>query len=234
MTYTPVVYDWRYTVQPKSQIFMAGGGSIDGGMTIGGASVENPEPGGRAELLLEFDGIANADANVDASFLASKLMRGAIFRIRLFYPTLQMVQDSDLAGSTSDGVTFSGGATFSDGTSFAYDPTGNILLGGLAGETTLYVDFDAVATVIRVGHIIGVHADGYDFTHVITDIQWVTSDRATITIEPPLRRRVTSSDFIKYRPTFTGTCVNAREAVGNFLYGRVMQFAPMRFVEALV
>lgn len=234
MTYTPTIYDWRYTVVPMSQVFLAGGTATAGGMTLGGASVENPEPGGRAELRLEIARIANEDANLDASWLASRLMNGNIFRVKLFAPSVQLLSDADLGGSTETGVLWDNDLGWSGGQPWAFNPSSAITFGGQAGETTFRYNDSAYGRILKVGHVIGFHVDGYDFAHKVVDISYPSANRTEVTIEPPLRRRITTADRVLFRPSMLATCVNAREAVGNFLYGRAMTFGPLRLVEALV
>ena len=233
MTYTPVVYDWRYSVQPKDQVFRAGGNSISGGMTIGGASVVNPEPGGRAELFMEFDQLAIDGSNLDASWLISRMLNGNIFRVRLFAPSVQLVAADDLGG-VDDGVMWDNDLPWDNGYGWAFDPTAPVAIGGAKGDTSVKVNMSDYGQVLQIGHVIGFHVDGYDFAHVVTDISYTAADRATITVNPPLRRRVAADDVMYLRPTMTCTCVNAREVMGSFRRGLVMDLAPMRFVEALI
>jgi hypothetical protein len=234
MTYTPIIYDWRDTVLPYKQVFFAGGTAMHGGMTIGGVSVMSPEPGGRAELRLEFAPIADATANLDASWLASRLMNGNIFRIRLFSPTVQLVPDSDLNGSTENGVNWSNNLGWEGDVPWAFDPKVGVVYTANAGATMITLNFVALGRVLKIGHLIGFRVGGYDFTHKVVDVSYDARDKATVTMEPPLRREVSFLDVAYLRPAMLATCVNAREAVGNFLHGTTMSFGPMRFVEALV
>ena len=73
MTYTPQIFDWRPDLLWMQQTFFAGDASIQGGMTLGSASVENPEPGGRAKLLLTFPRQANTSSNLSASWTLSRM-----------------------------------------------------------------------------------------------------------------------------------------------------------------
>ena len=234
MTYTPTIYDWRYTVMPYQQVFRAGGVALDGGMTVGGVGVESPEPGGRAELLMEFGKIANADANLDASWLASRMLNGAVFRIRLFAPTVQLVADSALGGSTGLGVNWSNNLSWSGGAAWAFDPQAGIVGTAAKGASSFVVNMAPYGQVLKIGHVIGFHIGGYDFAHVVTNISYNATNRATVEIQPPLRRALGALDNMKLRPTATVTCVNARDVVGNFLYGISATVNPARFVEALV
>ena len=84
MTYSPVIYDWRKSIPVSDQIFSAGGTSIGGGVTLGGALVEHPEPGGRAALSMTVGPFKNNHImNRDASWSMTALKNGAVFRIRL-------------------------------------------------------------------------------------------------------------------------------------------------------
>jgi hypothetical protein len=234
MTYSPTIYDWRDTVLPFKQVFLAGGTAVSGGMTIGGAAVESPEPGGRSELRLEFGSIAGRDANIDASWLASRLLNNNVFRIRLWQPTAQLMTDADLGGSTDAGTLFSSDTAFDGDVPWLFDPSSPVTLGAEAGETSFRYNDSGYGRKLRVGHVIGFRKDGYDFAHVVTDINYPTTNRTEVEVSPPLRRRITTSDRVLFRPAMLATCVNAREAVGTYLYGTTMGFGPMRFVEALV
>ena len=107
MTYTPVIYDWPLLVEPISQTFRAGGTAVAGGMTLGGISVINPEPGGRAELAMDFPQFANEDVNLAASWVMSRVLNGATMRVRIFSPSVQLLSDSVLGVTTASGVTWS-------------------------------------------------------------------------------------------------------------------------------
>lgn len=233
MTYTPTIYDWRDTVLPMKQVFIAGGQALDGGMTLGGASVESPEPGGRAELRLEFGPFATVETNLDASWLASRMLNGAAFRIRLFAPTVQLIPAASLGGSDDAGLLWDTGLGW-DGTTWAFEPSAAVTVGGAKGATTFRYNTAEFGNVLKIGHVIGFHSEGHDFAHVVMDISYPAVNRALVTIEPPLRRAITTADRVLFRPSFTATCVNAREVVGNFIYGTSMSFAPARFIEALV
>lgn len=234
MTYVPVIYDWRDTVVPVKQVFIAGGQSLDGGMTLGGASVENPEPGGRAELRLEFDPFATAATNLDASYLASRMLNSAVFRIRLWQPTVQLLSDTILGGSTDLGANWSNNLGWDSDIPWAFEPSSAITLGGAKGATQFRYDTADFGRVLKVGHVIGLRKDGYDFAHMVVDISYPSINRALLTVEPPLRRTIIAADRILFRPAILATCVNAREVVGNFIYGTSLSFGPARFVEALV
>jgi len=233
MTYTPTIYNWRDTVQPKAQVFRAGGTAVAGGMTLGGASVVSPEAGGRGELMMEFDPLAIAGSNLDASWLASRMMNGNAFKIKLFAPSVQLVAAADLGG-LDDGVMWSNNLPWDNGLGWAFAPSADITVGGAKGSEQFKVNLNPFGQVLQIGHVIGFTIDGYDFTHIVMDISYPANNRATVTVNPPLRRQVTTDDKMLFRPSMTATCVNAREVMGNYIYGITMQLAPMRWVETLV
>jgi hypothetical protein len=236
MTYTPVIYDWPRLVEPINQTFRAGGTSVAGGMTLGGISVENPEPGGRGELTMDFPPFANEDVNLAASWIMSRILNGAIMRIRLFSPSVQLLADSVFGIDTASGVMWSNGLGWSEA-AWAADPRSNVITGGAKGATSLIITTTALGeTTIKVGHVIGFNLNGFDFTHIITDVVLNQGgpNRARITVSPPLRRQVFGTDVVKYRPAMLVTCINAREVAANFRLGRVVQLNSARFVEALV
>lgn len=234
MTYTPTIYDWPGTVVPVNQVFRAGGLSIMGGMTLGGASVENPEPGGRGELVLEIAPIANADANLAASWLSSRMLNGAVLRIPLFQPTVQIVADSVLGGSTSAGVLWSNGFGWAGNVPWRFDPAASVTAVAAKGASSFVVNLTSLGQVLAIGHVIGFHTAGYDFAHIVTDIAYDATNQATVSINPPLRRALAVSDPMKFRPIMLATCTNARDAMTNFRFGTSMTFNPLRLVEALV
>jgi len=234
MTYTPVVYDWRSTVQPVNQIFFAGGVAQDGGATVGGVSVESPEPGGLGELRMEFAPFANADSNLDASWLASRMLNGSVFRIRLFSPSVQLLSDTALGGNTAVGVTWSNGLGWSGNVNWAFDPSSPITATRDKGEATFRYNDSEFGRVLKIGHVVGFHLNGYDFCHTVVDISYPTANRTEVTIQPPLRRALTTNDRVTFRPIMTAVCVNARDVVGNLRFGTSLNFNPAHFVEALV
>lgn len=234
MTYVPVIYDWRSTIVPVDQVFRAGGNAVAGGMTLGGASVESPEPGGRGELVLEVAALANANSNLDASWTVSRLLNGAVFRVRLFSPTVQLVPDSALGGSTELGVMWSNGLGWAGNVPWAFDPSASVTAIAAKGSQSFTVDMAALGQVLGLGHVIGFRLEGYDFAHVVTDIGYSAANVATVTVSPPLRRALAVGSAMKFRPSFTCTCVNAREVMGTFNYGTSMKLATLRMVEVML
>lgn len=234
MTYMPVIYDWPRLVEPINQTFRAGGTSVPGGMTLGGISVESPEPGGRGELTMDFPPFANEDVNLAASWVMSRILNGAIMRIRLFSPSIQLLSDAVLGINTAAGVNWSNNLGWSDA-AWAADPLMPITTKGTKGGTTFTVNTAGFNNQIKNGHVVGFHLAGYDFAHIVTDVSYNTSgNRASCTVSPPLRRDVATTDMVELRPAMLVTCINAREVAANFRLGRVVQLNSARFVEALV
>lgn len=235
MTYRPIIYDWPLLAEPVNQVFLAGGTSVDGGMTIGGASVSNPEPGGRAELRFEFAQYASEDANLAASLVMSRIMNNAVMRIKLFSPSIQLLSDTDLGINTATGVLWSNGLGWSQAP-WAADPSRPIMGGGAAkGATTFAVNLVGFLNLIKVGHVVGFHLEGYDFAHKVINVAYNASgNRADCTVSPPLRRAIKNTDRVQFRPAMLVTCVNAREVAASYRLGRTIAMNAARFVEALV
>ena len=212
MTYSPVIYDWKSSIEPVAQLFRAGGLSIAGGMTVGGVYTQNPEPGGRGELFLEFDAFANANTNLDASWTLSRIMNGNVFRIPLWRPSVQIVSDAALGAITTAAIT----------------------LAAASGTQSVKANLAPTGQVLKDGHVIGFNTGGFQFTHIITSISYDGSNVATMTINPPLRRALTTSDALQFRPTMLAFCKNPREVATNYRYGTQTAFNPVQFVEAMV
>ena len=236
MTYVPVIHDWPALVEPINQTFMAGGTGIDGGMTIGGATSINPEPGGRAELLMDFVQFALPDANLAASWIMSRLQNAAIMRIPLYYPSVQMITDEVLGISTPNGVNWSNNLPWSGGAPWRTDPMVDVTVGGAKGTTVVRLNTGSgLQYLLKVGHVIGFHSEGYDFAHMIVNATYFNDGaRTEVTLNPPLRRTVTTLDRAKLRPVMLATCPNAREVGMALRLGRFAALNSARFVEALV
>lgn len=200
-------------------------------MTLGGASVLHPEPGGRAELVMAFATFADAETNLDASWTASRIMNGTVWRIPL-YGSVQLVSAADL-DVPDTGQTWANGAAWANDENWRANPFAYVTAAASKGAASFAVDMSILGDVLKIGHVIGFHLDGYDFAHMVMDIDYVDGV-ATVTVEPPLRRALAIDDYLLFRPVMTATCANAREVAGNFARGRAMTFGTARFVEALV
>ena len=232
MTYTPTIYDWRDDVQPLDQFFRAGGASVAGGMTLGGASIENPEPGGRAELMMNFSRLALASANLNASWTLSRILNGSVMRIRLFLPSVQIVTDAALGIVSTAGVTWSNALPWSSGQPWRANPSAPITAAASKGASTFTCDMSGPGQALKIGHVIGFHVE-YDFAHVVTDIAYSSANEATVTVQPPLRRALTTANQVLFRPVMLVTCANARDVADNFRWGQSMALNSAKFVEAL-
>lgn len=230
MPYTPAIYDWRTTCAPIDQVFIAGGLSIAGGMTLGGAAVSNPEPGGRAELRLSFVTFPTVEANLDASWTVSRILSGSVMRIRL-WETVQLVPWADL-DITDEGQTWANGQPWANDENWRASPYAPVSTAA-KGSETFTVDLSVTGQILKIGHVIGFFLDGYDFAHVVMDIE-PDGDDAIVTVAPPLRRALTSSDRMLFRPAMLVVCQNAAEVAGTFASGRHMQLGAARMVECLV
>jgi len=161
------------------------------------------------------------------------LTNGTVFRIKLFAPSVQIVAAADLGG-VEGGLMWANDLPWANGLGWAYSPTAPVATGGAEGSTSVKVNMSDYGRVLKLGHVVGFHLDGYDFAHVITNISYTAANRATITVSPPLRRRVTAADVLQLRPTMLATCANPRDVMGNYRYGTTMALNAARFVEALV
>ncbi|QDP65859.1 MAG: hypothetical protein Unbinned7865contig1001_58 [Prokaryotic dsDNA virus sp.] len=236
MTYSPVIYSWRSTLVPLDQTFRAGGQATSGGMTLGGAMISNPEPGGRSEINMSFSAFTSEAQNVDASWTISQILNGAVMRIPVFGYTVQTLSAASAGGSVSneDGLPWGNDQNWSNGMGWEWNPTVSVTASALKGSTLVSVDMSALGEVLLIGHVIGFNVNGYDFAHKVMAISYDGSDVATLTISPPLRRDLTTDSEMTFRPKMLVTCSNAREVAGMFSRGRHMQFNTAQFVESLV
>ena len=104
----------------------------------------------------------------------------------------------------------------------------------LRGEEFVAVNLAAFGRILRPGHVVGFNLGGYAFAHVVMAASYTAADVATLQVSPPLRRDVTTSDRLQFRPSLTATCSNAREAAGTFSRGRHMTLSEISWVETLV
>ena len=231
MTYAPMIYDWPTSCAPIDQIFWAGGQAIAGGMTLGGVSVENPEPGGRATCSMNFAAFVDDDANRDASWLASRIRNGNIMRVPL-WETVQLVPADQIFGAAADHFVETVDP-FSDIPKTAWNPSVAFTAPAAKGSTTVVANMGDLGQVLREGHVIGYKAGSYDFAHVVMAVSYA-GNVATATIDPPLRRAIAVADRMLLRPMMLATCANPSETIGTFTMGRTMRFGSAVFKEALV
>lgn len=233
MTVAPTIYDWRKLCAPLSQVVRAGGASVSGGMTLGGALVQYPTPGGRISVTMDFATFSTVEENEAASWTISRIMAGALMRIPL-YRTVQLVPEADLAGLDEPGIPWDGDIPWATYENWEWNPSVAVTATALRGAETFSADFGDLGEVLHIGHVVGFFADGYEFAHIVMDITYDESDVATVTVSPPLRRGLTTDDRMLFRPRLIATCANPDQVMGNFQSGRHMTFGQARFVEALV
>ena len=224
------VYDWRLSLVPSSQLFVAGGQSIAGGLTIGGAAIEHVSPGGRGRLMMQFSTV-DREANVDASWTYSRLLNGAVMRVPVWV-TDQLVPSDVLNPPTTDGIPWANGQPWASGENWGWNPTAPVTAAS-RGAVEVTVDLSDYGQVIAPGHVIGFTVGNIDTTHIVMDIE-TEGDLATLTIEPPLRRSLASDDRLRFRPMMLVTCRNPREFAGTFGMGIFTQPGAGEFVEALL
>ncbi len=231
MSYSPQIYDWRKLCAPIDQVFRAGGQSVAGGMTLGGASYENPQPGGRGELVMNFAPFAAKEANLDASWTISRMMAGAVFRIPL-YNSVQLVLSTDIPGApTTDGLPWDNNGPWDSLLNWEWSPASFLSVSALAGSETFTVTL--ATQILKIGHVIGFSSGGAESAHTVMDISY-SAGTAEVTVSPPLRRDLSVGDPMLYRPKMLATCINAREVMTNFQSGRHMTFGTANFVEVLL
>lgn len=237
MTYTVTVHEWPDVLIPSSQTFKAGGQSIQGGVTAGGTLVSHPEPGGRASLQQKFDIFTSHDENVEASWVMSKILNSSVFRVPIWAYSVQLVRAEDLGASHTmefPGPIAKGEELLSN--DWAFNPRADVTAAALSGTTSVEADLSPWGRILRRGHVIGFYDSdsGYDFAHMVEAVSYDAADTATITVSPPLRRDLTTSSKMKFRPKMMATCSNAREVAGLYSVGRHVQFSQVSWAEALV
>lgn len=232
MTYTPTIHDWPDVLCPLTQIFRAGGQAIQGGMTLGGALASNPEPGGRAELFLTFPAWRRGASALEISWAMSRLTNGSILRYRL-RSSVQLVPWADL-DIADTGQTWLDGGGWENGAYWQASPYAPVTAAASKGAETVIVDCSIPGRVLSRGHVIGFTVGDYDFAHVIMAISYDGDDRATLTIAPPLRRALTTSNRLFYWPALLVTCRNAAEIMAQVTRRSHLGLGAVQFVEALV
>lgn len=233
MSYTPTIYDWRTSVIPASQIFVAGGQSVIGGFTIGGALSESPEPGGRAMLDVSFNAMKTA-SNVDASWTMSRILGGSIMCVPIV-SSPQLVPAADLDGAEFDlGVPWGNDQPWGNGENWAYDPSSIVTEIALAGSASFKADLSGYGEVLTVGHVIGFKSGSYHFAHVVMNISYSAASVATVQVSPPLRRDLAVGAEMMFRPKFMGVARDASSFKSAYTPAGVVQPGRVEFIEALV
>lgn len=230
MTWTPVIHQWPLSVAPIDQLFMAGGVSVSGGMTLGGVATENPEPGGRAMLSFSFATMVTVEANVAASWLASQSKNGAVFSVPI-YDCAQLVPASVIFGAAADNFTEVYNQ-YSEIPERRWEPFLPVTAAALAGSETVVANVAELGRVLLAGHVIGFRSGAYDFAHVVTDITYDAGNVATIKVSPPLRRDLAIADKLHLRPRMIGAI--SGDIGQMFKRGRHMAPAAVSVVEVLV
>lgn len=212
MTYVPTIHEWPTECEALNQVFVAGGQEIPGGVTLGGVTLTNPEPGGRGELILDFPTFVSDDALRLASWLITRLRNGSVFRYDLL-ETPQLVPEAELS----------------------VPRTAPVNANAALGATSIEIDMSTQGQILKVGHLIGFNYDSgaWGATHAVLGISYDGSDIATVEISPPLRRATTTSDVARFRPAMLMQCINPREVLSTYRWGRHIQLGQARFIEAL-
>jgi len=230
MVYVPKVFTWRPQLVPKSQLFVAGGSSTAGGLTLSGVSSETLSIGGRSSLLMSFNTLKR-EANAAASWTYSRVRNGAVFCIPIRLGD-QLVPAALLDPPTTDGIPWANAQPWATGENWEWNPTAPVTAAS-RGAVEVTVDLSDYGQVIEPGHVVGFSDGGYRFAHMVMDVE-ADGDDATLTLEPPLRRALTSESRLQFRPSITAMCVNPDAFAGAFEYGRYTTPGQGQFVEVLV
>jgi hypothetical protein len=211
----------------------AGGEAQPGGVTLGGALLQNPEPGGRAELFMTFPSHFTTQREVnDANWTVSRITNGAVMRVKL-YSSSQMVPAAALLKSAARGVPFDNGQPWKSGESWAWGPSQPIASDALEGDVSFSIDTTKYGDVLDLGNVIGFSVGDGDFTHVVMDIR--PDDGLTVvTVSPPLRRDLAVGEAMLFRPSMLVQCRNAREVMGGLKQRRFAVLNDAHFVEAFI
>ncbi len=233
MTYDPTIYDWPIThCPPINQTFTGGQQPVAGGMTLGGALVDNPEPGGRGVLLTDFSPFAAELANLAASWTMTMLQSGVIFRVPI-WDSVQLVPEADITG-TAAATSQTTDDMFSTDSLVRWDPNVPVTTAAAKGDITIIADFSEIGRVIWPGHVVGFTYTDYHVAHKVVSIAYDPSNELTLTIWPPLRRAVVVDAPLRLRPMMTATCQNPEGVIAPFRSGRSVGFGSARFVEAIL
>lgn len=225
------IYDWRGKIIPNDQLFIAAGQETQGQRTLGGFNVTNPEPGGVASLRMTVAMDHSAEANRAASWLASIIQNGRYIRIPI-KNSVQLVSSSAL-GLTTGGLTWSNGQKWSNGQFWRFSPKAAVAGSASKGAATVSINMSGYGQVLEIGHVIGFKSGDYDFAHHVEEVSY-SGNTATVTISPPLRRAVTTSDECELRPKMIARCVNPQDAIQGLKRRQYMAFSQLDFVEVLL
>jgi len=180
MTISHTIWDFP-NLNVKAQLLRVPGFAFEGGLTVGGARISSPEPGGRAVLEMQLSLATKERTAPEVSWLMS-MTNGHIFKV-LLKRTPQLVA---LPNEVSTTMTANAAA--------------------LEGAAILTVNTGAFGTILKRGHVIG--HDNYSY--VIYDVSYAGAI-ATVKLSPALRKPVASGATIRLRPYFLGSIANGDE-----------------------
>ena len=190
------------TVPVSKQVFHVPGQAADGGFTSGAVRILSPEPGGRSVLQLQIALQVREWEYPESSWLMS-MGNGEVFRVRLA-PTPQV-----LSARTQD-VLWDTDLPWSNLQPWEGDITASYAAVSLEVTTTVTVSMTGWGDIIRRGHVIG-HGDN---CYIVQKVDFdSTTNRAVVTIKPPLRKDVAVGDAVYFRPFFLGTIANVDQVV---------------------
>lgn len=189
------------------------------------------EPGGWGTLDYEFNAFGGAVSPRLVSWLLSAVRNGRVFRLPIVIsPQLVSAEALGVSASTEwEGLPWANDQPWSNGKNWDFSPVAPVAASGLAGSTTLSIDLGAFGQVLWNGHVIG---EG-DHAYWVDDVSYAGSV-ATVTVSPPLRRDVTTSSLIKFRPIMTGLCTAPETFESMFEPAGIVRPGAVRFTEVVL
>lgn len=203
------IWDFPASLKVQSQLFYPAGQAFEGGFTSGGVNILSPEPGGRSYLETLISLQTKEWDYPFTSWLMGKL-NGDIFRVRMT-ATPQLVNAPALGFTggyyQNNGILWAGDLLWGNDQPWELGDTGvPVTAVALEGSLIIYANFTGIGQVLKHGHAFGIG----DTAYAVDDIEW-TGNVAKITCNPPLRRDISTSDILKFRPSFLGRITNGGE-----------------------
>lgn len=205
---------WNFPdIKISKQLFHVPGMAVEGGLTVGGARIMSPEPGGRAVLEIEPSLQVDEWTAPMSSWLMSKI-NGAIFRVRL--AQTPQIASARLTGTYPTGVYWAAEGNFlaapwDNGQPWQADSEADNLATlftspALEGTTVVRIDMALFGPILKQGHVIG----HMDHCYMVDDISYANGE-ARVVITPPLCKDVLPGDLCEFRPWFLGSIINGEQ-----------------------
>ena len=186
------LYDWPLVLRPRSAIVIAPNNTIDGRISRNGFEDNNPVPGSRNQVRMEFP-----PHQGDIGSLYSWMInvgKSSLFRVPV-WKCPQLATSAAIEAKENEflkGIPFSTGEGFSTGYGFKYNPTIDLYENVLEGDTTVKLDMTRHPNILSTGHVFGLGRS----THHVDDISY-DGDIATIECRTPFRRDYSTTGIDK-------------------------------------